>query len=82
MTRKKIGRSKGRRTKGYFYRAGRGWYTKDRGRFVRLLFEDGAPITNAKVDERLVQEAYARLLLSKQAKPVWECEVTVLEFCR
>ena len=82
MARKKLGRAKGRRTKGYFYRSGRGWYTKDRSRFLPLAYEDGQHIKDPRVDERLVQEAHARLLLSKQANPAQPSQVTVLEVCQ
>jgi integrase len=82
MAKKKLGRRKGRKTKGYFYRSGRGWYTKDRGKFLPLRYEDGEHIKDGKADERLVQEAHARVILSKQKNSVQEPDVTVLEVCQ
>jgi hypothetical protein len=41
MLRKKVGRRKGRRTKGFFFRNGRGWFTKVQGKFVPLLGPNG-----------------------------------------
>ena len=82
MAKKKLGRTKGRRTKGYFYRSGRGWYTKNRSRFVALRYEDGEHIKDPNVDEKLVQEAYARIILSRQPKPTHETAITVLEVCQ
>ncbi len=35
------GRRKGSRNKGFFHRSGRGWFTKDGGRFIPLLNESG-----------------------------------------
>ena len=58
-------------------------YDPNRTAFIALLkYEDGEHIKDSSVDERLVQEAHARLLLSKQKKPPQECQVTVLEACQ
>ena len=48
MVRRAIGRSKGRSTKGYFYRTGRGWFTKAEGRFVPLTDESGERLKSEK----------------------------------
>ena len=48
MATKRVGRTKGRRTKGYFYRSGRGWYTKQGGRFVPPCYEDGTHIKDER----------------------------------
>jgi hypothetical protein len=82
MLKKKQGRPQGSRAKGYFYRSRRGWYRKDRGRFVPLWHEDGDHIKDPKCDELLVKEAHARFLLSKQPKPLKPCSVSVLEACQ
>jgi len=82
MARKKIGRPKGRKTRGYFYRAGRGWYSKDQGRFIALRHEDGEHIKDKKADERDVKEAYARFLLERQRKPEIQDAMLVLDVCK
>jgi hypothetical protein len=46
MSREYKGRRKGSRNKGYFFRAGRGWFTKTNGRFVALTDKVGARIKN------------------------------------
>jgi hypothetical protein len=61
MVRKKIGRRKGRKSKGFFYRSGRGWYSKISGKFVQLTGDDGERLTSEKTDERTLQDALARL---------------------
>lgn len=78
----KLGRSKGRKTKGYFYRSGRGWYSKDGARFIPLRYDDGEHIKEERADERDVKEAYARFLLEKQRKPVVQDATTILEVCK
>lgn len=80
--RTKMGRAKGRKTKGYFYRRGRGWYSKDGTRFVPLRYEDGEHIRTADADERDVKEAHARFLLEQQRKPIVQGGTTVLEVCK
>jgi integrase len=74
-----LGRSKGRKTKGFFYRTGRGWYSKDGSRFIPLRYENGEHIKLEKADERDIKEAYARFLLDKQRKPAVQDATTVLE---
>ncbi len=78
----KLGRSEGRKTKGYFYRSGRGWYSKDGARFIPLRYEDGEHIEEERADERDVKEAYARFLLEKQRKPLVQDATTILEVCK
>ncbi len=82
MTRKKIGRTKGSRNRGYFYRSGRGWYTKEQGRFIPLLYEEGDRIKDPKVDEQIVKEAHARHVLARQKKKEKESTITTLEVCQ
>ncbi len=64
MVRRAIGRSKGRSTKGYFYRAGRGWFTKADGRFIPLTDEAGERFRERKVSEDLLKDASARVRVS------------------
>lgn len=60
----KIERAKGRKTQGYFYRRGRGWYSKDGSRFVPVRFEDGAHLKAEDAGKRDVGHTYARFLIS------------------
>lgn len=80
-TAKNVGRTKGRRTKGYFYRAGRGWYTKLAGRFIPLRYEDGTHIKDKEADGHDVREAHARFLLDKQQAAKVQDQTTVFEIC-
>ena len=64
MVRRAIGRSKGRGTKGYFYRAGRGWFTKADGRFIPLTDEAGERFRERKVSEDRLKDASARVRVS------------------
>ncbi|MEX1039741.1 MAG: hypothetical protein WDZ51_03865 [Pirellulaceae bacterium] len=60
-----IGRRKGSRNKGYFYRRGRGWFAKDNGgRFIALTNEAGERLKAKDTPETVVKEAHARFLLS------------------
>jgi len=63
MISKRIGRRKGSRNRGYFFRTGRGWFAKENGRFVPLT--DGAGIRLTERDAEGVKEAYARHLLAR-----------------
>jgi integrase len=67
MVRRAIGRSKGRSTKGYFYRAGRGWFTKADGRFIPLTDESGERFREKKVSEDMLKDASARVRVSVRA---------------
>ncbi len=70
--RTKIGRHKGSRNKGYFYRTGRGWFAKESGQFIPLLDEAGTRLRDENVEERVVREAFARQTLAKPVPPVLE----------
>jgi integrase len=57
---KKIGRRKGSRTKGYYYRKGRGWYAKDGTRNVPLIYPSGEHIRERNAAPEAVKEAFER----------------------
>lgn len=66
---KRLGRRKGARTKGFFYRSGRGWVTKEAGRFVPLTDEHGERLRDQATDLQKVREAHARFLLDRTVEP-------------
>jgi len=86
MTKRKgRGRRVGTRNRGYFYRAGRGWFTKINGRFVPLEFENGDRMPSDNTPLAEVKAAYHRLMANK-GEPITidapdVCPVTVLEVC-
>ena len=57
---KKRGRSKGSKTKGYFFRTGRGWYTLQAGKFIPLTDEYGEHLRDREAAG--VKKAYDRAL--------------------
>jgi len=63
MVRKRIGRRKGRATKGFFFRDGRGWFTKDQGKFVPLTDSQGEKLKDPDLPEAVVKQAYAEFLV-------------------
>ncbi len=80
---KKIGRSKGSRNKGYFFRAGRGWFCKDdKGKFVPLTDEKGTRLKDEKVPESAIKAAHARWLLDIGRTQPATSAVTVREVCK
>ncbi len=82
---KRAGRKRGSRNRGYFYRNGRGWQTKDeRGAFIWLTDELGERLRNEQADAKAAKLAYARWLTAERQKPATvdvEC-ATVLEVCQ
>lgn len=78
---KGLGRRKGSRNKGYFYRAGRGWYAKDGKQWVPLTDDNGDRLREESTPDTLVKEAFYRWSLSKPAVVEPTCEVTILEVC-
>jgi integrase len=66
---KKLGRSKGAKTKGYFYRAGRGWYTKIDGKFEPLHDEHGERLREKETDARTLKEAFRRSIRAEPKVP-------------
>lgn len=65
MVRKKAGRRKGRRTKGFFFRPKRGWFTVQDGKFVPLLDIGGLRIREQLTPEAQLKDALARLRVQK-----------------
>ena len=62
MSRDYKGRRKGSRNKGYFFRAGRGWFTNENSRFVPLTDKAGGRIKdeNAKQAAKHSSHRYCR----------------------
>jgi integrase len=67
--RDKRGRRRGSRNKGYFYRDGRGWFTKVGATFIPLTNEAGDRLKDKDTPVAVVAEAYARHLLSRKDQP-------------
>src|SRR5262249_16570128 len=83
MSRDTKGRRKGSRNKGFFYRDGRGWFTKDKAqRFVPLSEKSGARIKDKSAVEA-AKDAYARYVvaLGEAPKQAVGRGVTVSEVC-
>jgi len=82
----RAGRKKGSRNKGFFYRDGRGWFTKDkRGAFVPLADENGQRLRDEQADAKAAKLAYARWLTVAKETPAavnGEPCATVLEVCQ
>ena len=70
MGKRKRGRKKGSRNKGYFFRPKRGWFLVDtNGKFVPLCYQDGQRIRDQDNDSQVVREAYQwYLALQKEGK--------------
>jgi hypothetical protein len=67
MPRRVIGRRKGARTKGYFYRTSHQvWCAKLNGRFIPLTDESGERLRDRGTPEIVLKEAHARFLLSRR----------------
>jgi integrase len=75
-----MARRKRSRNKGYWFRAGRGWYTTTGKSSKPLLDDKGNPIRSADSAEE-AKQAYARSLL-QAAPPVKGKGLTVLEACQ
>ena len=54
--------TQGSHNKGYFFRTGRGWFTKEAGQFIPLTDEAGIRLIHRNAAG--VREAYARHLLA------------------
>ena len=83
----KIGRRKGRRSKGYFYRKGRGWGTSINQRFIPLTHPDGSFIRERNTEDAVLREAFERWKLAR-AEAARQAEaqsdtpsVTITEVC-
>ena len=83
----KLGRRKGRRNKGYFYRRGRGWGTSINQRFIPLTHPDGSFIRERNTHDAVLREAYDRWKLARaeaeqQAKTELDApDVTITDVC-
>jgi integrase len=55
-----MGRKTGSRNTGFFFRKGRGWFTKRGSIFVPLLDEHGNRLRDARTQKAIVREAYLR----------------------
>jgi integrase len=64
---KRNGRRAGSPIRGYFYRTGRGWYTKLNGTFVALTDEDAIRLRDKSTPIALVKEAFKRAIASHEA---------------
>ena len=60
---KGAGRPKGSRNKGYFFREGRGWFTKDPDEhFIPLTDADGQRLRDGNLPDAIIRQAHARYL--------------------
>ena len=66
MRKRKAGRRKGCRTKGYYYEKGRGWRASDGNRRVPLLYPNGERIRDEDADPQAVKEAYERWKIAER----------------
>ncbi len=67
MGKRKRGRKKGSRNKGYFLRPNRGWFLRDtNGKFVPLCYEDGQRIRQQQENPQVLREAYQRYHASQK----------------
>lgn len=64
----KRGRRKGSRNKGYFYRVGRGWFTKVGKTFFPLTNEMGERLKDKATPAKALEEAHARHLLTHKRR--------------
>lgn len=82
MGKRKAGRRKGGKKRGYFYHSGRGWYALDSKQKAKPLRDDnGQHIKDRQVDEAVLRDAYARWRLSHDTTPEVS-GVTVREVCQ
>lgn len=81
MTKSRMGRKRGSKERGYFYRKNRGWYALEHGRQIPLLDQHGFHIKDAKARGDDVQKAHARYLLKKQQLAEKISRTTVVDVC-
>ena len=79
--------ARGEVQRGYFYRAGRGWFTKADGRFIPLTDEAGERFRERKVSEDRLKDASARIRVSlreaeAQVRSETQRDAQVGEVCR
>lgn len=85
MATRKLGRRKGSRNKGYFYRKGRGWSAKDGEKFIALKSETGEPLKDRNTPDSHIREAFDRWREARRKEPTPKFSArfsaTVLEVC-
>lgn len=77
----RLGRAKGSRNRGYFYRAGRGWVTKIDGRFVPLEFENGQRMRDRAIPAAELKAATKRAESPSPATNGDTASATILDVC-
>lgn len=77
---RRVGRSTGSRNRGYFFREGRGWYTKIGRKFVPLEYENGDRMRSKNTPIADVKAAYHRLMTTP-LPPAPEDGATILQVC-
>ncbi|HEY2761237.1 MAG TPA: hypothetical protein VGI75_10850, partial [Pirellulales bacterium] len=77
------GRKTGSKNVGYFYRAGRGWYTKKQGQFFALTDDRGEKLRDPKATARVIKNAYHNWLKTNPFKnaDADTSDITVIEVC-
>jgi integrase len=80
MAKRKTGRSKGGHNKGYWFRAGRGWFRTEGKSAIPLCDDQGNPIKNAE-DKEGAKAAYSRYVL-QIGQPSTKGNLTVHEVCQ
>jgi len=76
MAKKRAGRKRGSRNRGYWYRSGRGWYVTEGRSSVKLCDAYSQHLRDPE-DEEEVEKAYARYVLEHE--PQSSCGVTVAD---
>jgi integrase len=76
-----MGRPKGSRNKGYFFRVGRGWHATQGKQQIPLTDADGNLLRDQNTPEDVVKDAYARFRLAQGNRPKGTSGVTVLDVC-
>jgi integrase len=74
-----MGRRTGSRNRGYFYRAGRGWFAKHDGQFLALEFQNGDRMRDREVPIAELKAAYQRAIVRDSSPTVQGA--TVSEVC-
>jgi hypothetical protein len=74
-----MGRRKGSRNRGFFYRAGRGWFANHEGRFLPLTNPEGQRLRDRQIPVADLKNARQRAILN-DTTPVVQ-GATVAEVC-
>lgn len=74
------GRRVGSRNRGFFYREGRGWFTKQGNQFVPLEYENGDRMRSKNIPVEEVKSAYRRSLIEPDDSES-VVDATVLQVC-